>query len=203
MPAIPIFVPAVRELSKITMRKCIKKSSVLWFLLSVLLILSDQIVKQYVAAHCRLFEQHTLIPGVLDFFYLQNEGAALGIFQGARWFFVVLTVPVMILCVVLLFSRRFSSQLFAAAISLIIAGGTGNLIDRILYGYVVDFIRFPVSWFSYSFNIADCCMVIGAGLLILYFLIDTIRSIKNGGRHGGDGDADNHPSGDGTGDMPD
>lgn len=70
------------------------------------------------------------------------------------------------------------------ALSLVVGGGIGNLIDRIRFGYVVDFIRFPVSFFNYSFNIADCAVTIGAAMMIIYLIIDIFRSDKSDKKDG-------------------
>lgn len=111
-----------------------------------------------------------LIDGVFELRYSQNDGAAWGMFSGARWPLVVLTVVLMAIVVGMLFSRRFRSYKLAAIVGcLILAGGAGNLIDRAFRGFVVDFlyvrlIDFPI------FNLADCCVVIGAALMLIFLL---------------------------------
>ena len=97
---------------------------------------------------------------------------------GSRWFLIGLTAVIMVVLIILLVKNAKKSRLFFWAGCLIVSGGIGNMIDRIFRGgEVVDFlhtvfIRFPV------FNIADCAVVIGAGLLILYFILDTKNDIK-------------------------
>ncbi len=152
------------------------KRSILSVAVAVLVVLADQVVKALVSASATLHETRPLIPGLLEFCYLHNDGAAMGLFAGARWPITVLTACLIIACLVyLLFGKRHSG--FSAwALALIIGGGIGNLIDRIRFGYVVDFVRFPVSWFSYSFNIADCAICIGAALFVIAFLLEWIRA---------------------------
>ena len=80
------------------------------------------------------------------------------------------------------FSGKITSPLIVWALSIVVGGGIGNLIDRIKFGYVVDFVRFPVSWFNYSFNIADCAVTVGAAMLIIYLITDIFRSKKKDGK---------------------
>lgn len=111
-----------------------------------------------------------LIDGVLELRYSENDGAAWGMFSGARWPLIVFTILLMALVVGLLLSRRFRSyKLAGIAGCLILAGGLGNLIDRVFRGFVVDFvyvrlIDFPI------FNVADCCVVIGAALMLIFLM---------------------------------
>ncbi len=142
---------------------------------SVSIVLIDQISKILVASYATMYEVKTLIPYVLEFYYLHNYGGAMGLFDGARIPLVIITTGMIVVCLWYLLSGRCQSGILRYAFALIIGGGIGNLIDRLVYGYVVDFIRFPVSWFSYSFNIADCAVCIGAGLLILDLIMDTVH----------------------------
>lgn len=141
-----------------------------------LVLVLDQVSKWLVSSRCTLYDTKVLIPHVLEFFYLHNDGAAMGFFSGARWLLMILTGLLVVGCLVYLLSGRCRHTLMQYALGLIVGGGIGNWIDRLVYGYVIDFVRFPVSWFSYSFNIADCAVCIGAGLLILDLLVDMLRS---------------------------
>lgn len=138
---------------------------------SILLLIGlDQFTKYLAVIFLKGTEGVALIPNVFELVYVENKGAAFGIMQGGRWIFIVLTGLVLAAMLVLVLRGKFRSYPWMnVASTLIIAGGIGNLIDRIAYGYVVDFlyvklINFPV------FNVADCCVVIGAILLLILFL---------------------------------
>lgn len=128
----------------------------------------DQWTKWLASAYWR--QPVKLWDGVFELTYLENRGAAWGIGQGGRWFFVAATSVVTLVVLWLLLSGKARKSRFLTASGILIAaGGIGNLIDRALNGYVVDFlyvklIDFPV------FNIADCCVVIGAILFLVYML---------------------------------
>lgn len=118
------------------------------------------------------------IPGFMDFFYVRNGGGAWGFLDGYTWILLSVTVVTMIICVALLLKYGLNNKTLFWAITLILSGGIGNLIDRVFRGgSVVDFLHlkfidFPV------FNVADCAVVLGACLLILYFLIDMFNERK-------------------------
>lgn len=129
----------------------------------------DQLAKWLAAVYLKSGDVVTLIPGVLQLSYTENEGAAFGMLQGGRWFFVVLTGIMMLALLAFLLSGKMRKfRLFHISCVLIIAGGIGNLIDRIVQGYVVDFIE--TTLFSFPlFNLADCFVVIGSALLLVFY----------------------------------
>ncbi|MBE6702564.1 MAG: signal peptidase II [Ruminococcaceae bacterium] len=138
----------------------------------------DQISKALVLAH--LFEgQFRLIPGVLHFTYVENRGMAFGMLSEHRWVFMVLSV-IGIGLVIFYMLRYVKSTLGRVALSMIIGGGIGNMIDRVWLGFVVDFIDFcawPKVW-SWVFNIADAAVCVGAALFILQLIIELVQEIK-------------------------
>ncbi len=135
------------------------------------IVLLDQVSKLLVLRF--LYEgQFALIPNVLHFTYVENDGMAFGLLSDHRWIFMVLSViGIGAMCFYLYaFAKTRCSRI---ALSLIIAGGIGNMIDRVRLGFVVDFIdfcAFPQLW-SWVFNIADAAVCIGAAL----FAFDLIR----------------------------
>lgn len=137
---------------------------------ALLLIGVDQLTKYLAVIFLKGAESVPLIPGVFELAYVENKGAAFGILPGGRWFFIVLTAFVIGAMLFFLLKGKFRGYAWInAAAALIIAGGVGNLIDRILYGYVVDFFYFRLIDFP-VFNFADCCVVVGAILLLIQFL---------------------------------
>ena len=129
----------------------------------------DQLTKWLAVVYLKSGDPVTLIPGVLQLSYTENEGAAFGMLQGGRWFFVVMTGILMAALLLFLLSgklRRY--RIFNCSMILIIAGGIGNFIDRIVQGYVVDFIE--VTLFEFPlFNVADCFVVIGSVMLLIFY----------------------------------
>lgn len=148
---------------------------VLAVICAVLFLVADQLTKAYFVGNFALAESKTVIDGVLNFTYVHNDGGAWGLMSGHTWLLLGLTALIMIVCVAMLMKNGFKSKTLFWAICLILSGGIGNMIDRIFRGgEVVDFIQvtfidFPV------FNLADCAVCIGAGLLILYFILDMLK----------------------------
>ncbi len=140
------------------------------------IIAIDQVFKIWISHSFPLYTTKVLIPKVLEFAYLHNDGAAMGMFAGSRWYLIGFTAFLLIACIGYLIFGKQKSVLLQLALAMIVGGGIGNLIDRIHLGYVVDFVRFPIPWFSYSFNIADCAVCVGCGLLVLDLLLDIKRT---------------------------
>lgn len=146
---------------------------------SVLLLIIDQVSKYLVTTHFNVYDSRPLIEGILNLTYIHNTGAAFGIFRNQRWIFMSITTIIIVICIGMLIKKTFRSPLMHWAILLVLSGGIGNMIDRIFRGYVVDF--FDVQFIDFAiFNVADCCVVAGAALILLYFIIDTIRDYKHG-----------------------
>ena len=109
---------------------------------------------------------------VLNFTYTENSGAAFGILSNQRYLLLIITIAAMIAAIYLLASKKINHNFLIWSVSLIIAGGLGNLIDRIFRAYVVDYIDVRLINFA-IFNFADCCVVIGTiGLLIYVIFLD-------------------------------
>jgi signal peptidase II len=142
-----------------------------WLWLSLAVIGLDQVTKFLVTRFVELFERVEVLP-VLDFTLLHNTGAAFSMLAGAsgwqRPFFIALGVAVSAMLVVWIWRAPRGDKLLPVALALILGGAIGNVIDRVIYGYVVDFIH--VHWgaaYFPAFNIADSAITIGAALLIL------------------------------------
>ena len=141
----------------------------LYILLFVFTIVSDQWLKHWTVTHLALGGTAPLIPGILRLERLHNYGAAWSSLSGKTAFLIVLTSVLLIGMVVLLFKRIVRHPLGVTACVLILGGGIGNMIDRIMLGYVVD--MFDLLLFNYPvFNLADCFVVVGAILGSIYYL---------------------------------
>lgn len=113
---------------------------------------------------------------ILDLTYLENSGAVFGSFAGMRWFLVGIVSVMLAICLWGLIHYRSSSKLLSISLTLILAGGIGNLIDRLFRGgLVVDYLEVKLFHFA-IFNFADCCVVIGIVLFIFYVLFVDSKS---------------------------
>ncbi|MBI3087976.1 MAG: signal peptidase II [Candidatus Omnitrophica bacterium] len=124
----------------------------------------DQAAKLIVRAAFVPAQSLPVIPPVFHLTYVQNTGAAFGLLQGHPEVFVILSVVVAGWMIRELLRRRLRARLTDLALALILGGAVGNLIDRVRFGYVVDFLDFRV-W--PVFNVADSCISVGVGLLLL------------------------------------
>lgn len=136
---------------------------------AVLFVVIDQVSKWLVVTNLGQGGSVTVIPGFLDFTYSENDGMAFGLGSDTfRWVFIIVTVVVSGILIYLMFRPEFKSKLYFASVACIVGGGIGNLIDRVLNGYVVDFLS--LSFFSPICNFADYCITAGTVLLIIYIL---------------------------------
>ena len=142
-----------------------------WLWLSAAVIALDQATKFLVTRFLELYERVEVLP-VLDFTLLHNTGAAFSMLANAsgwqRPFFVTLGVVVSVLLVVWIWRSPRGDKMLPLALSLILGGALGNVIDRVRLGYVVDFIHahWGAAYFP-AFNIADSAITVGAALLIV------------------------------------
>ncbi|NNE37741.1 MAG: signal peptidase II [Gammaproteobacteria bacterium] len=148
-----------------------KSSAIKWTWLSILIITFDQVTKYYISHQFSLYETLRIIPG-LNITYLHNTGAAFSFLSDAggwqRWLFIALSS---IISVILLgwMKRHPATDLWLAiALALILGGAIGNLIDRVIFGYVIDFISvYYQDWYWPAFNVADSAISVGVVMLII------------------------------------
>jgi signal peptidase II len=152
-----------------------------WMLLSALVVIADQLSKNYIVGHFEEFEVKTLLP-ILDITLVHNVGAAFSFLASAsgwqRWFFIVLACGVSIgIGTWLIRLPPNARKLTAAGLALVMGGAIGNVVDRFRLGSVVDFIHFhwDRAYFP-AFNVADSAITVGAALLLLDALLDSKRS---------------------------
>ena len=116
------------------------------------------------------------IPHLLDLNYVENRGVAFGMFENMRWIFVALTSVIIVILLYIIIFKKIKSKMFLISSALIIGGGIGNLIDRVLYGYVIDYLQ--LSFFSPVCNFADYAVTVGTVLLVIYLLFMSDSSKK-------------------------
>ncbi|MBQ7522100.1 MAG: signal peptidase II [Clostridia bacterium] len=145
-------------------------------ILSVVVIVADFIFKQLAVAYLKDGEVYTFLGGLVRLEYVENRGMAFGMLQNFRWFFIIFTLAIIFGAVIYVIKTKPKSVFFKIALSLIIGGGIGNLIDRIIMGYVVDYIQ--LSFFNPVCNFADYCITIGTALLLIYIVFFTQDETK-------------------------
>jgi signal peptidase II len=148
-----------------------KFSSLQWLWLSLVIIIADQITKHLVTKHLVYQQANEIISG-LNLTLVHNTGAAFSFLSEAggwqRWFFVVLTSAVSLGLIYWLGTLAKQRIWLAAALALVLGGALGNLWDRIMLGYVIDFIDvYYAQWHWPAFNVADSSICAGAGMLII------------------------------------
>lgn len=151
-----------------------------WLSLALLVLLADQFTKVLIVGYYHLGDS-TFVTGFFNVVRAHNTGAAFSFLDKAggwqRWFFTALGLGAALFIVWLLRSHA-GQRLFSLALALILGGAVGNVVDRVLYGYVVDFLDFHwAGWHFPAFNIADAAISVGAALLIL----DELLRVRRGG----------------------
>lgn len=147
------------------------KMLVIDFLLAIVLLVLDQFTKYLAIIELKGNQAYVLIDGILELQYLENRGSAFGMLQNQKVF--ILFVGFVFLAMILFFLFKLPQQkkycVVHILLSFIIAGGVGNMIDRIRFDYVVDFISFVLIDYP-IFNVADCYIVCGTIVLFVLFL---------------------------------
>jgi signal peptidase II len=148
-----------------------------WLALSLAILIADQITKVLIVDHYRLGDS-TYITGFFNVVRAHNTGAAFSFLAEAsgwqRWFFTVIGIAASVFIVWLLRSHA-GQRMYSFALALILGGAIGNVVDRVLYGYVVDFVQVHWrGWYFPAFNVADSAITIGAVCLVL----DELRRMR-------------------------
>lgn len=122
-----------------------------------------------------------MIPGILNARYMENTGMAFSMFSSQSLALTVLTIVLILALVSWLLAKPGEPKLFRGALWLIVGGGLGNLYDRLVYGYVIDFIELAFVRFA-VFNVADACICVGGGLAVLAMIMEEFRGRKAHGK---------------------
>jgi signal peptidase II len=146
-----------------------------WYGLAIVVIIADQLTKLWIQQSFELYQRVALLPW-LDFTLVYNKGAAWSFLSNAggwqRWFFTVISTVISVVLIVWLQRVDRKQPYLLMALTLILGGAVGNLIDRVLLGKVVDFVLvYYDSWYFPAFNLADSAITVGAGFMILDMFI--------------------------------
>ena len=149
------------------------------FYLCVILIgiLLDQLSKWLVVTNMTLHQSIPILEDVLHLTYVHNKGAAFGMLADRRWIFLVISTITIVAVGLYLFLGFCDNLLNGFSLALIVSGGIGNMIDRTVLGYVVDFVDVTLINFA-IFNVADAFVCVGAALLCISLIGETRRELK-------------------------
>lgn len=158
-----------------------KNMSLLLIIAAAILIAADQLTKYWAIHELQPVGSMDFLKigsqKILDLTYLENRGAIFGSMAGQRWFLVGFTSLIIAAGIVAMFLAAKRSKLLSWSIMLFVAGGIGNLIDRIRFGYVVDF--FEIKLFHFAiFNFADICVTCAFAMIMIYVLLIEPKSKK-------------------------
>lgn len=136
--------------------------------IGILIASIDQVIKYFISVYLQPVKTVSVIDNFFSLTYVENKGVAFGMFSDMRWIFVALTSVLLLVIIIYMFKKRPNRKFFYICAALIIGGGIGNLIDRIFYGYVIDYLS--LSFFPPVCNFADYCITAGTVMLIVYIL---------------------------------
>lgn len=142
----------------------------------------DQLIKLRVLDGLAAVGQIEVVPGFFYLTYVENRGAAFGIMQNSTTLLSVITSIVLLAAVFFILSGKVNNKFLLWSLSLVVAGGAGNLIDRIYRGFVVDYLDFSALFGFPVFNFADCCVVIGTILMLCCIVWMDKDAAKRAGR---------------------
>lgn len=143
--------------------------------LIISLVVIDQLIKVLAIKYLMPANSVTLINGVLSLTYLENKGAAFGLWDSTL-FLIGVDIAILLVVGKLLFGKKYEfTKLMKIAYSLILAGGLTNLIDRIFRGYVIDYIDITEMFYYPVFNIADICIIVGVTIIMITIIVKTLQ----------------------------
>lgn len=151
----------------------------LFFLLTVLVVVVDQLTKYYVVSNFYLGESVPIVKDIFHWTYILNPGAAFGMLEGSRWFFILIALVVVFGVYYLRKDIMENGPWMKYGTALFVGGAVGNLIDRARSGLVIDFFDFRI-W--PVFNVADICICVGVGCILWEILQMEMQESKKSSR---------------------
>ena len=146
-----------------------RAKQVLYLVISLLVVVADQWLKNYIVTNFKIGDEKTIIPGILSFTYLQNDGAAWNIFSGQMILFYLISIAAIVVVVYYIFNPKYKNWLFDTGLALVLGGIVGNFIDRLHLKYVIDMLQLDFVQFN-IFNIADSAITVGIVLVFIYLI---------------------------------
>ena len=146
-----------------------RAKQVLYLVISLLVVVADQWLKNYIVTNFKIGDEKTIIPGILSFTYLQNDVAEWNIFSGQMILFYLIRIAAIAVVVYYLFNPKYKNWLFDTGLALVLGGIVGNFIDRLHLKYVIDMLQLDFVQFN-IFNIADSAITVGIVLVFIYLI---------------------------------
>ena len=141
----------------------------LYFVLAAVLVAADQLVKYLVSTNIPLGGSVPFLPYIMDLTYVRNTGCAFSLLEEHTWLLTLISAVMSVVLAAAIVKGFFKHPLGKITLTLVLAGAVGNLIDRTLYGYVIDMFRTLFVDFA-VFNVADICVVVGGIAAAAYYL---------------------------------
>lgn len=146
-----------------------RSKQILYLLISIFVVALDQWLKHYIVTNMRVGEVKNVIPHVLSFYYLRNNGAAWNILSGQMWLFYLITIIAICVVIYYLFNPKYKNALFDTGLALVLGGIIGNFVDRLHLKYVID--MFQLDFVNFNiFNVADSAITVGIILVFVYLI---------------------------------
>ena len=161
----------------VTERAVLKKHEIYLILLILFVVLADQLTKLWIMSSLPLYGRKIIVPGLFNLVHVTNTGAAFGLLAGEHtwWrqgFFIVVALVALVVIFMAYRQSKVRVLMFITAVGLIAGGALGNLIDRIRFGAVVDFLDFYIKSYHWpAFNVADSAITVGVSLFLVRMLI--------------------------------
>ena len=140
-------------------------------------IIIDQLIKSWATTYLAPIKTMEVLPGIVQFRYVLNDGAAFGLFGGSKFFLITLTSLGLLALLYFIFFKKGTNKFEKFSLIMVFSGGVGNLINRITSGYVVDYID-PVFINFAVFNFADCLVCIGVFFLVVHVFLQDYHDKK-------------------------
>ncbi len=149
-------------------------------LFTFLFVLIDQVIKSIVTFNMSVFDSITVIKNFFNITYVQNKGAAFSILEGHSWLFIILAIVALNLIYFFFLKEKELEKYEVILYSLLISGILGNLIDRVMFGYVIDFLDFTIFGYDFAiFNLADTFIVISVIIIVILSFLEEKNEVSN------------------------
>ncbi len=149
----------------------------LYLLLAGLIVVADQLLKIWAVQNLQGQGSVDMIPGLMNFYYAENTGAAFSMLKNMRWPLAAISAVAVAVIIYIILSKQVTSKWGLLPLGMVLGGAVGNLVDRVLHGYVVDMLEFSFVRFA-IFNLADVFVTVGGALFCIYYIATEIALMR-------------------------
>lgn len=155
-----------------------KKNKMILIISGIWLVI-DQVIKIIINNNMKVFDSINIVPNFFRIYFVKNKGAAFSMFSGMNIILIVISIIAVIYTIRYIMKNEIINKIEIISIGIILGGVVGNLIDRIVYGNVIDYLSFKLFGYDFAvFNFADIGIVVGVIILLIHFLVGE----KNGSK---------------------